>query len=258
MDDDYKALRPLTSQVNDINRGNEEVIGPKTRGKGPKGTTLIAGFHPNCVRGELIGVVLGLCRVDEPADLTGITNQGYYLPAVRAHLWWGLGGVTFNATCDYIHGTVVGLVAEGVRVCAEYVCWKRSIPDDLLPPKTCLPCYKVKAGFGYGARNYNSNPARLTEFVVVKTAGDTERIEIPPFAISVTVQPIGTSSVSIDVLGYCEKPIVHYDIATPLTNAGQHNVENALPLYNGAVYIDVKNENESEPLEAFVIFGLAL
>lgn len=243
-------LRPLHS-IHDSGRGRRTVLHSKD-----KGPTLVAEFNSYCARGELIGVVLGIhetddkgnpCFVDLPEDLLA-------LPAVRAHLTWGLGSTSFHATVDYLHGTQIGLVAETVRVCAEYV-----LLGDC--KKSCnLPCYSVAAGFGYGVRGHNSNSARLTELACIEEPGGRVRIRVPPFAISVTVLPIDDQPCAIDVVGRCNSHRVHKEISVPLGNSyatGTYDVENALPLFNGADSVLVENK-AAGPMAAFVIFGLAL
>ena len=243
-------LRPLTA-IDEANRGNKKILHAKG-----KGQTLVAEFNSHCPRGELIGVVLGLQETNEAGDpcLVDLPDDVLALPAVRAHLSWGLGSASFAATVDYLHGTQIGLIAENVRVCAEYVVLGGC-------SRSCrLPCFSVGAGFGYGVRGHNSNSARLTELACIETPGERVRIRVPPFAISVTVLPIDDQPCGIDVVSRCNSHRVHREITTPLGNSftsGTYDVENALPLFNGAHSVLLENK-ATGPMAAFVIFGLAL
>ena len=241
-------LQPLTSQESASQRGNTVTLGP--REKGPK---RIIEFNSICVRGELLGITLGICeeagKCCPPAD--ECADQPFALSAVRAHLEWGIGNACFTAQADFLNGTTIAVIAEQLKVCADYIVWGDRNAD-------WLPCYRVSAGAGYVARSSNSNPARLTKRITV-AAGARAEVKIPNFAISMTVQPIDAAPgvTLVGVLGPCG-PRVSYEVVTPLTNLGQHNVENALPLFNGATRVEIDNTAGLTPLTAFIIFGLAL
>lgn len=246
-------LRPLTAQSHDVQRGMTERLAP---GSGHDLVRLIE-FQPGiCVRGELLGIHLAVCEERHPGSDCCDEDECFALPALRAHLEWGLGGATFTARVDFLNGTSIALVAECLKVCAEYVIWG----DSCAP---WLPVYRASAGVGYfGTRAVSSNPARLTELACA-AAGARERIPIPPFAVSVTIQPIddpsspAPSPIRASVVGP-RGPAVRYDVAHPLTNAAQDNTIDALPLFNGARFVEIDNTGGAGPLAAFVIFGLAL
>ena len=245
-------LRPLTSQDADVQRGMSRSLAPDDD------PLRIFKFTSECARGELIGVTLGLAiEGNECCDELDCAGP-FALPAVRAKLEWALGSACFCAEADFLHGTTLAVVAERLQVCAEYIVW-----GDRCAP--WLPVYKVSAGAGYVARSSNSNPARFTELVTVG-AGQQLEIAIPNFAISLTLQPADFSFppappppavTRIGVLGPCG-PRVVYDVVSPLSNLGQHNVENALPIFNGATKIEIDNTGGATPLALFLIFGLAL
>lgn len=247
-----KDLSPLAPIANDTQRGHTVEIAPG------QGSVLITGFNSLCPRGELIGVVLGICpidaqrgRFDPDADVPPDEPlDAFAAPAVRAEITWGIGSASFFAVADFLHGTVLGLVAENIRVCASYVTL------GCCPDRKHLPCFAVSAGFGYAARSANSNPARLTKHVRVP-AGQSKRIRVPPFALSLTGLPIESRPFDLRVLGGCGSLGVTYHVAAPLSNVGMHLVENALPLFNGARFVDVFNPGPDE-LEALILFGLSL
>lgn len=242
-------LRPLTNQDADVQRGMTVTLEPDR-----EDSTRIIEFNSICVRGELLGVVLGIREEGRPCCHPPDCTHGsglFALPIVRAELEWGLGGATFFAEADFLNGTVLSVVAESLKVCAKYIVWG----DPCAP---WLPTFRASAGVGYIARSANSNPARFTELVTVG-AGQKASIAIPNFALSFTVQPLDPAPalVQVAVLGPCG-PRIPYVVVSPLTNLGQHNVENALPLFNGATQIEVDNTTGIAPLAVFIIFGLAL
>lgn len=252
-------FRPLTPQADDSRRGDRKTLTPDRKKGEP---LLIASYDVTCVRGELIGIALESHAVDKRGKpcrqaLRDDETDSFILPAVRARVEWGIGGASFLAFCDFRLGTQIAVVAENVRVCAEYVthrCCFENMPD----PKKCdLPCFSLAAGFGYGYHGHNSNSARFTDLVCLEP-GEKKLVPIPPFASSLTVQPINNGNCDVSVVGFCTTPKVIYEVRTPLTNMNQNNIENALPLYNGAESLIVENKNPAGPLAAFVIFGLAL
>lgn len=240
-------LRPLT-MIDESARGQKRTLRPDDQSP-----ILVVEFNAHSVRGHLMGVVLGLQECDEHGDPCNveIADDILVLPTARAHLSWGLGGASFFAMCDYLHGTQIGLVAENIRVCAQYVVFGGCAPA------CALPCFSVSAGFGYGVRGHNSNSARLTEYADIEDPGGRVRIRVPPFATSLTVLPVQDQPCAIDVVSRCNSHSVHYEITTPLANNRTYNIENALPLYNGAHSVLVENKSAG-PMAAFVIFGLAL
>lgn len=243
--------RPLDDQKPDTFRGKEAIIGPDCSSDD------VIQYDPVLSAGELMGIVLSVEVVGEPLDCPKPRGFRNVLPSVRAELDWALGCNRFKAVCDVQHGTVIGLVAENVRITARYHLSRGPGDEDCSPRD--LPCFKVRAGAGYVARAHNSNSARLTERLCLRSPGDRQIIPIPPFAISMTVLPADDGKASVVVMGLFETPQVRYVVGSPLSNVGQHNVENALPLFNGARFVEVENINgDDEPLDGFVVFGLSL
>ena len=256
--------RPLET-IEDGRRGRGFILDPSCVGDK---RVLAIDWNSVCGRAELIGVVMSLHRKPaQPCCPPFLGDGPDRFPMVRAHVGWGIGGAgacSFSAVVDVLNGTQIGVVAEALRVCIEYVVLGQLYdpadsdpdPDVTLPTKCCLPSYNIAVGSGYDVRSHNSNSARLTEFVVVEP-GEEVCVPIPPFAISFTVQPIRGAAVSVDVVSDCGGTPVTYDIDTPLSNT-KYGVENAVPLYNGARAIVVRNSSSTAPIKAFVIFGLAL
>jgi hypothetical protein len=203
-------------------------------------------------RAELIGVQLGI-RLEKgrPADYK--TDALFVLPSVVASLKWGIGSVEFAAECDWMHGTQIGLLAENVAVAARYVKNTRPwAPEE----SEVQPSFLVSAGVAYGTMPRNSSGARLTKIAQLENTNDTIDFPIPPFAISFTVIPFFGAAVAVSVRSF-GLYAADYAIATPLSNAGQHNVENSFPLFNGAEFLTVQNIQQ-QPAVAAVVFGLAL
>lgn len=211
-----------------------------------------------------MGVVLG-CETTPDAFAGPCSDHALVLPAPRALLQWGLGGVRFHAECDFLNGTVIGLVAETIRVCAVYHVFRGHAHHGhgqahAHGGQHCpLPDFKVSAGFGYHCRSHNSNSARLTELVQVEP-GKGCRIQIPPFALSFTVLPVegAPALIPLTVFGFCGGFKVPYEVKAPLGSFGQHDVENSFPLFNGARYVEIENPSDTDAMSAFVVFGLSL
>ena len=253
-----------------IIRPLDAFLGPNMEGRRGRSLVLEPGcdqridifdFNKVCVRGELLGVVLSICRRpgdDKCPPLPPAGDSHDRFPAVRAHLWWGLGAATFYAVCDFLNGTQIGLVAESLRIAAEYVVFDvRADKDEPIPAECCLPDFNIAAGAGYGVRSHNSNSARLTELISIDGADEVACVPIPAFALSFTVQPIRDGQAAVEIVSDCGGTPVPYDVVTPLSNLGQHNMEKVMPLYNGARALFIRSRN-GLPLKAFVIFGLAL
>ena len=248
--------RPLET-IDDGRRGRSFVLDSTCRGDR---RVVAIDWNSACPRAELIGIVLSIQRKPaQPCCPPFLGDGPDRFPMVRAHIDWGVGGAAFHAMCDFIHGTQIGVIAEGLRVCAEYLVMGSFDDEDEEEDRKlcCLPSYNIGVGSGYHVRGHNSNSARLTEFVEVEPDG-VGCVQIPPFAISFIVQPVRDVPVSVDVVSDCGGTPVRYDVATPLSNT-KYGVENAVPLYNGAQALIIRNPNgPATTLKAFVIFGLAL
>ena len=256
--------RPLSKSPYNSQRAGQAILGPHTSGKVKDKTTIFEMGGSDCVYGELLGVVLGIrvldddkkpccfddcdVRVDEPEGPT-------VWPAVRGIITWCIGGQDFEARVDWLEGTQIGVIAEKVSVCAEYI-----VLGDPDPDCEChLPDFHVTAGVGAFVRGHNSNSSRLTRYVRVDEPGERRRVRIPPFAISLTALPVGSDGggpLSLEFVGPCG-PGVRYDVDTPLGNA-RIATENALPIPNGVRFVDVTNAREDGIARAALVFGLSL
>ena len=236
-------LRPLENQATDANRGNGVVLRrPGSSGKSDR--PVLARVVSECVRGERLAVTMqaweaagcwkGVCSPPECED------RGLFaLPAIRGHLEWCLGAASFYALFDVLEGTVVSIVADSAKLCAEYVIWGDACA-------TWLPDFRVNGGIGYGG----SAPccaAQLTELVCVE-AGGKSCVEIPPFATAVVLQLVsGPRPTRVSVMGPRGGPKFYPKACDEL-----------FILFNGAEYVCVDNTEGTSPLAAFVIFKLAL
>lgn len=182
----------------------------------------------------------------------------FLISSVRVALSWGIGNTGFDAECDAINGTQLAIAAENLRVVAKYVTVDR--PWDPTPPELLCqqPQFEVSAGLAYTGIGRNSNPARLTEVVQIENPGERCLIKVPPFAISMTVLPVDGGAARVRLMALGTGYSVRYDVVSPLSNAGQYNVENAVPIFNGARFVEVENISPTGPLSAIVVFGLAL
>lgn len=249
------ALAPFT-RTPPNNRGQQTLLRPP---KGPfvdepsKALAVVETRTDGVGRAELIGVQLGI-RLEKGAPVD-FKQDVFILPSVIASLKWGIGSVEFAAECDWLHGTQIGLLAETVSVAARYV--KNTRPWDPTPDDDArYPSFIVSAGVAYGMVNRNSSGARLTKIVQLENPDDEVDIPVPPFAVSFTVIPMfGAVAASVRAFGAYT---ADYSIAAPLSNAGQRNVENNFPLFNGAEFVTVKNILQAGHAAAAVVFGLAL
>lgn len=247
------VLGPL-DRAPDPNRGNSggDLVCPGKQ-------TTVVEVKSYSAPGYMLSVVLGIQAVAPKCDHVKIAcahEDVFVLPMVRACISWGIGNASFEAECDYLNGTQVSVAAENIRVDARYLQFTRPwIKGDGLQVQ---PTYRVSAGFAYSSVGRNSNSARLTELAQIETPGESCIISIPDFAISMTILPVDASSVRADVFGFGRLYKTQYNVTGPLSNVGQNNVENALPLFNGAKFVEVTNTNQAGPAFAFVVFGLAL
>jgi hypothetical protein len=206
----------------------------------------------------MLSVVLGLKLKPDNESECSLSPDVLFWPRVRALLTFGIGGTTFEAETDFLLGTVLAVPAENVEIDAEYCLVSPPWLPPIDPCDVKLPVFEVSAGFSYGATGHNSNPARLTEMVMLERAGDAARIQIPQFAISFNIQPIQGGLLDARVFGFSQALSVPINIVSPLSNLAQHDMESAFPIANGERYIEITNLNPAGPLFAYVIFGLAL
>ncbi len=264
------ALAPLTMNTDDTVRGSTRKIAAPSV---VKGWRCGCGRVKNCVceqpstsadlvnttvgsaprRASMLGVVLGI--QNDSARLLPPVEGGGFDAAVCAEIVFGIGGASFTVQCDWLSGTQVAMVAENVRVTAHYE--ERALPWAEEQCDPCPPCFTVSAGVGYQQSGRNSNPARRTVLAAIEQPAAIEDIPFPDYAISFTVLPI-TGTIGVKQVGRGTLLDVPYSIASPLSNAGQHDVENAFPRRNGARVLRVRNEGMSGPAAAWIVFGLAL
>lgn len=251
------ALRPLTFVVDDTVRGN---VAPSLLSAPIKGEVSLVGplinTRSRTSRGELLSAVLAIQVVPANGTTEEEALDEFVDYSVEAEIVWGLGAIEFTAHCDWQNGTQISLTAETLRVRAKYV--KRCATWEK-PADKCPPSFLVSAGVGYGDSGASSNPVRLTKLAQVETPGDSVDIPIPAFAQSWTMQLVsGSTSAEVRVGGRGARYDVPYTITGPLTNVAQHNEENAFPIRNGARFLRVKNMNQTDPLAAWIVFGLKL
>ena len=240
----WDALGPL-SQSTPNNRG---AIARIVAGQ----TISVADLRavPNVV-GRDLALVLGLTVEGLEEDF--VTDEAVD-SAVTACITWGLGSAEFRAEVDWIDGTVITIPAEQINIRATY---ERTFVGDTDP--ACPPAFCLAAGFAYGCRGKNSNPARLTKYVEILDTNGTQQIKIPNFATSFNVVLVTPSTTAqVDVFGFGAGLANRVVITAPSSNVSQYDVENAFPLRNGARFLKVTNTNQSGPLRAYVIFGLSL
>lgn len=204
-------------------------------------------------------VTLGRRRTRNPNGPPPVDDlEGQFvLPRLTAFIQWGIGGsANEEAEVDWQHGTQLSIGAQNVIVQARY---EVITPDGGTFDPCDLPLYTVNAGVSRGTVAVNSNPARLTRVVQVPTPGDKVRISVPNFAISFTTLVLGEGvGALVEQVAFGTAYRTQHTYGSPTANVDQYNVENAIPLWNGAEFLDVTNTNDEGPLTAFVIFGLAL
>lgn len=202
--------------------------------------------------GEAIALTLDIRLHDKDNESDCPITEDCFLPMVRALIDWGSGGTRISAECDWLLGTTIVVPAENVQITAVY--------REGCCVKSCGPAFDVSVLANIGTRGSNSNPARLTEMVCITRPNEKKRIQIPQHALSFSVLPIGPEPqvIPVDVFGFGSGCRVRYNVVGPLSNLGQHNTENAFPVYNGARYLEFTNPSpEVVPFRALVVFGLA-
>lgn len=250
------ARAPLT-RVDVNNRGHSKILCPKRHDrcddKEHESDGWVEIFETRgdfCVNGWPLTIVLGVELED---NLKCFANDEFCWAAIQARVQWGLGSARFTAELDVLDGTQITVVGENVSVQARYVVASRPWEPDRCP----VPPARISAGVGLGASHGVGSPARLTRLVQIEKPNDRQRIRVPRFATGLTVLPVQDSKVHVDVTALGRAYRVGYDVATPLSNAGQSNRMGALPLFNGAEFVDVTNV-DSGAAEAFLVFELAL
>jgi hypothetical protein len=240
-------LRPLSSQSATGNRGGQADIGPDQRDFAQ--LFKFESGDPHCVRGELLGLVLGVYHPNEkkshkrkcvpPEPLPPPSpNTPLAIVTPRGHLTWNLGNACFYATFDFVHGGQFGFVAEQAQLCVEYHILR-------CDPKHCpnhLPILQVCAGVGYGGC---CRPLTLTELACA-APDKPDLIRIPNFARAFTVVPLDGASpdvFDVSVVGPHGSPRVPVDDLTQPF------------LFPGSAFVEVASEVDAR---ALVVFEIAL
>jgi hypothetical protein len=256
--------RPLSDQE-EMNRSGTVVVPPPPGPINPatghdEGKVLsITGFKSRGIAGEAMNIMFGLTLEGVPNDSEAMIQEEFIMAQVRATLRWGTGGIYNTAEVDVLQGAQLSINAEDLDVYVRYI--RDTRPWDPSTSET-FPTFRVNVSCGYSNIGRNSNPARFSQLVQLQNPNDVKRIKIPKYAVSATVLPIGNTSTSIRVIGFGSLYDVDYTpvAATEgslLTN-NRYIVENAIPLYNAARFIDVVNTQESGEAFALIIFGLSL
>jgi hypothetical protein len=240
------VLRPLNGTLPGC-RGAQATLSPG------KSLELIKVSN-GCEQGECVGVSLGIAVLGKlTADER--TRASMLLPQPRARVAWKTGNANLFVDVDFLSGTTLSVIAENVTVHAQY--------DIAVPPWAtdeekcelgCLPAYRVQASFGYGGA---CRGARFTEVAFIETPGDRVTLDIPPYASTFTVLPINNVLVSAHIMGYGAIYQVTDVIVAPLSNLGQSNRIDQIPIPNGARHIEIENRDK-QPASAFVLFGLGV
>jgi hypothetical protein len=258
------VTRPLT-ETQEPNRGNQVVLLPP--GGEPDADGVVEGVvmgtgvdtRVSNTNAERLFVALGLdvvqcvgeksVRICSPADFL-VPDQVW--PQVQAVIHFGTGNSRLTAVVDWLHGTVLSVPAETIRVNARY--------SVTYPPGTgcqdCtkLPVFRATATIGYGG----ASPvrARHTKLVQLPAPGDTKLVQAPAFATSLTILPGAGSTVSASLFGFGEGYSVPVAPIGQLSNVNQYSVEDAFVRFGGQWFVRVKNENTSGPAFAFLVFGM--
>ena len=241
------VLRPLNGTL-DGNRGAQLVLGPQQSQE-------IIRVANGCIQGESIGVTLGI-SVSGKLTANEKTRTSVHWPLPRARVSWRTGnsGPLF-VDVDYKTGSTVGVIAESVWVHARYdVATPPWATDEEKCDLSCLPEYRLQASFGYGG---SCRIATFTEVAFVENFGERAKLPIPPFASTFTVLPINNTLVSAHIRGYGSIYEVTDVIVAPLSNLGQSNRIDQIPIPNGARHIEIENRGDT-PSMSFVMFGLGV
>jgi len=248
----FNPLGPLAENIGTRGASGGD-IGP------PDESTTVLRMAAHESVATILEVTLGLKQVSGKVfeeDKKTWADQGDVHVMVRGRATWGIDGASFDAKFDWMNGTRLSIGAEFLQIEAEYVLCH---PKGVTVERSKLPRFSPAVGLAYGGIGRNSNPARYTDWVYLSEIGDFKDIPVPAFATSVTVLPNGSSQAQVEIIGVGSSGAVSLTATGPLANVNQYNVENAVPLFNGARRVRIRNTNtEDLPLTAYVIFGLAL
>lgn len=164
-------------------------------------------------------------------------------PHLVAHICWGIGSQTFDAWVDVMTATHFSIVAELIRVSVAY---EIQIPPWMNQCPPCLPEYLVGGGLGYGC----NKRTQLTQVAMLQNPGDTVILCIPPFAEFVNLLPVNGADVSARIVGFGGQ----LGVDVPSTG-GERELAR---IYNGAQFVEVKNNQVTGSAFAFLVFELSL
>ena len=182
-----------------------------------------------------------------------------YVTLVRGFIDWNVGGAEFKVALDLLQGVQISVNAEAlyVRAGARDVLPRWPSPDP--SGDWLLPCtkYHVNAALGYGMC---SRLAQLTEVAFLQAPGETpedpfvsERFMIPYFARRVTVQPIGTGIVRLELYGSGRQTVTY--IYTSGNAPDEFGIGQQVPIPAGVDFARVTNMGGAS-VAAYVVFGL--
>ena len=195
-----------------------------------------------------------------------VAEDQYIYSAVRVRFDFGIGAATQTVIADVSRGTVIAVPMQTAKVTLDYIVqcppW---LKDQDVTSLKGLPVYRVTGGLAYSPTGHNENPSRFTEFVAIENTVDTNspptnvrRVPIPAFATGFSVLPANDGTCTVAIKGVSSQFPVQYDVTAPLTNVGFHLTENAVPIPNGAKYLDITNtRGDGGAFYGFVVFGLA-
>lgn len=243
---DHLPTRPLDG-VYPAQKGASTVVEP-----GQQIATSIK-LEKRCENPEALGVTFSIAGVGKlTANECERISSLILLP--RARIWFGIGDARQFVDLDLRTGATLSVLAESLEVLLDYQV--RTPPwavdgCDL----SCAPSYRVLTSVGYGG---SCRLATFTEVAFVEEPGARCRIPIPPFASTFTVLPNQDSSVKIHIRAFSNQYDVRDVIVAPLSNLGQSNRVDQIPIPNGARWIEVENTSETLAATAFVVFGLGI
>ncbi len=192
---------------------------------------------------ELIAVTLGYAADNVPTDAS-TENQ--------ALVEWGIGGASFQATVDWLHGTVLCVHGSYLRVTV------------LAAPNAGIAApfrQSFSAAVAYGLSGQHENRARLTvPLADLANAATSADVPVPRFAVGVGrmgVAPGGTGVARLQVGSTAPLDVVAtYNVASN-TNAAEQG-SRMFPIGAGARVVRITNGTGALLTRPRLVFDLAL
>lgn len=255
---------PLTGQ-DEMNKSGTKVVPPPPGPINPQtghdeGPNIsVMGFRSRGIAGQAMNIMFGLTLEGQANDSQAMVQDDFVMAQVRATVRWGTGGVYNTAELDVLQGAQLSINAEDLDVSVRYI--RDTRPWDPSPSVT-FPTFRVNVSSGYSNIGRNSNPARFSQLIQIQNPGTSQRVQIPKYAVSATVLPFNNGQLATNVIGFGTSYRVMYN-PFPILEPEQlgndrYIVENAIPLFNAARFIEIFNLNLEEPATGIVIFGLSL